>query len=298
MNRSTIKTMTGNIDMHIHSNASDGLYTPEQIFNEVEKYKLKLISITDHDSIANQERAMNLAKGVEFKYIVGVELNVTFSHPDYKRGKEIYLDFLGYNFDYTNSALNEKLEMLREFREKRAKKIINNLNVEFESEGRDLFTETDLAAIKETVDGAFGRPHIADYLVKKGVVPDRQAAFDTYLVKCYEPKFPLKLHEASALIHDAGGVLIFAHANDPSGTSLVKYTTNLAEQAVIIEENILDHIDGIECWHTRHDVKTIQFYIDFATRHQLLMTGGSDCHQKPVRIGTVNVPDLVYNQFF
>jgi hypothetical protein len=229
--------------------------------------------------------------------MVGIELNVTFSHPDYRNGKEIYLDFLGYHFNFEDTTLVNKLEQLRAYREERARKIINNLNVEFKAEGRRLFTDDDLQAIKETVDGAFGRPHIADYLVKQGIVPDRQAAFDTYLVKCYEPKFPLKLSDASKLIHDTGGKLALAHANDPSGTSLVKYTTDLNEQAKIIEESFLDYIDGIECWHSRHDEQTTKFYLEFAKKHKLIMTGGTDCHQKPVRMGSVQIPAFVCNQF-
>jgi predicted metal-dependent phosphoesterase TrpH len=290
--------MAVKIDLHIHSNASDGKYTSEQIFTEAKKQNLDLISITDHDSIANQPQAVELAKNSNLKYFVGIELNVTFSHPDYRNGKDIYLDFLGYRFDFENKPLITKLEQLRDYRERRARQIIQKLNIEFEQEGRELFKDSDLEAIKATVDGAFGRPHIADYLVKKNIVADRQAAFDTYLQKCYVPKFPLKLPEASRLIHDAGGIIVLAHGNDPSGTSLIKFTTDLTEQEKIIEENFLEYIDGLEVWHARHDEKTIEHYFEFAKSHGLIMTGGTDCHQKPVRMGSVNIPQLVFDQFF
>jgi len=286
------------IDLHIHSkDGSDGNFTVDQIFLEAQARKIGLLSITDHDSIAAQERAVTLAKENAIKYIVGIELNVTFSHPDYRDGKEIYLDFLGYQFDHTNGALNDKLQMLREYREERARKILERVNVEFESEGRELFTQTDIDAIKATVDGAFGRPHIADYLVKKGIVTDRQEAFDKYLMKCYVPKFPLKLPEAAKLVKDAGGILVLAHGNDPSGTSLVKYTTSLDEQIKIIEENFLEFIDGIECWHSRHDQATTERYLAFGRKHNLILTGGTDCHQKPIRMGTVEIPEFVAEQF-
>ena len=84
-----LMTVNVKIDMHIHSNASDGKYTPEQIFAEAERQGLHLISITDHDSIASQPRAVELAKSSTVKYFVGIELNVTFSHPDYRNGKDI-----------------------------------------------------------------------------------------------------------------------------------------------------------------------------------------------------------------
>ena len=147
------------------------------------------------------------------------------------------------------------------------------------------------------MDGAFGRPHIADYLVKKGIVKDRQEAFDRYLVKCYVPKFPLKLPDAAKLIKDAGGILVLAHGNDPSGTSLVKYTTSIDEQLKIIEEHFLEYIDGIECWHSRHDEHTAEKYYAFVKENNLIATGGSDCHQKPVRMGSVSIPDFVAEQF-
>ena len=75
-----------------------------------------------------------------------------------------------------------------------------------------------------------GRPHIADYLVKKKIVKNRQEAFDKYLVKCDVPKYPLYLEEASKLVRGAGGKLVLAHPNDPHGTSLAALTKSLAEQ--------------------------------------------------------------------
>lgn len=286
------------IDLHVHSkDGSDGNYTIEQIFQEARERNIELLSITDHDSIAAQARALELANDAEIKYVVGIELNVTYSHPKYRNGKEIYLDFLGYQFDYTNKELNDKLQMLREYREQRARKILDKMNIEFEREGRVPFTESDIEAIKATVDGAFGRPHIADYLIKKGIVKDRQEAFDRYLVKCYEPKFPLKLPDASNLIKAAGGILVLAHGSDPSGTSLVKLTDSLDEQTKIIEQNFLEYIDGIEVWHSRHNELTIEQYLALGKKHNLVLTGGSDCHQKPLRMGTVAVPEYVAEQF-
>jgi len=103
--------------------------------------------------------------------------------------------------------------------------------------------------------------------------------------------------EASALIRNAGGVLILAHPNDPNGTSLVSITRHLSEQTKIIEEYMLNYIDGVECWHSRNDAKTTTHYVKFANKHGLLMTGGSDCHQKPILLGTLDIPDYVAEQF-
>ena len=72
---------------------------------------------------------------------------------------------------------------------------------------------------------------------------------------------------------------------------------SLHEQSKIIEESILGHIDGIECWHSRNDSSTTNHYVRFAKKHGLVMTGGSDCHQKPILMGTVRVPEYVAGQF-
>jgi len=286
------------IDLHIHSKScSDGNLTVEEIVKEAKIRKIGLLSITDHDSIGCQEKAMALARKNGIRYISGVELNVTFSHPKYQNGKSISLDFLGYQFDVENSELKDKLQLIAKYREERAAKILDNINVEFEKEGIEKLTKSDFMEIQASVDGVLGRPHIADYLVKKGIVRTKQEAFDKYLVKCDVPKYPLYLEEASRLVRNAGGKLVFAHPNDPHGTSLVTLTTTLREQTEIIEESMLTHIDGVECWHSRNDAKTTNHYIKFAKKHGLIMTGGSDCHQKPILMGTMKIPKYVAEQF-
>ena len=283
------------IDLHIHSKTgSDGNLSVEEIFKEAQKRNISLMSITDHDSIDAQDGAVALAKEYGITYITGVELNVTFQYPG---SKSISLDFLGYRYDINSEALKSKLQLIREHRERRARQILEKLNAEFDKENIKRFTEEDMRHIQESVDGAFGRPHIASYLIRKGIVGNMQEAFDKYLVKCDVPKYPLSLAEASSLIRSAGGILVLAHPNDPNGTSLVNLTPDLDEQTGIIEEYMLEYIDGVECWHSRSDVRTTTHYIEFARKHSLLMTGGSDCHQKPILMGTLNIPDYVAEQF-
>lgn len=282
------------IDLHIHtSTGSDGALTVEEVVNEAKKRNITLMSITDHDSVEAQKKAIVLAKEIGISYITGIELNVTMQSP---QNKSISLDFLGYKFDVNNKALVEKLQLMREHRERRAQEILEKINVEFKKEGIRQFSERDMQNIRDSVDGAFGRPHIANYMVEKGIVRDRQEAFDHYLVKCDVPKYPLSLPDASELIHNAGGIIVLAHGNDPGGTSLIAISGNLGKQTRFIEENMLQYIDGLECWHTRHDKATIVHYFGFAHEHHLVTTGGSDCHQKPIIMGTVNVPDIVAEQ--
>jgi predicted metal-dependent phosphoesterase TrpH len=284
------------IDLHIHTKTcSDGNLPIEEVFQEAKKRNIDLISITDHDSIDCQKRAIILARKQGMSYITGIELNVTFHYPE--GNKDVSLDFLGYRYDIGNQELKSMLQLLKKHREKRARQILANLNVEFVKEGIERFTKEDLKKIEDSVDGVFGRPHIANYLIEKGIVKDKQEAFDKYLVKCDVPKYPLSLAEASQLVRNAGGVLVHAHPNDPNGTSLISITHDLEEQTKIIEKYMLQYIDGVECWHTRHDEKTTAHYIEFARKHNMLVTGGSDCHQKPLLMGTLDIPDWVAEQF-
>lgn len=288
------------IDLHVHTKTgSDGNLSLEEVFQEARKRGIGFLSVTDHDSIGCQARAIALAGDLGISYVTGVELNVTFQYPPEggKAAKSISLDFLGYGFDAYNAELNGQLKLMRERREARARQILENLNAEFDKENIPRFTELDLRNIEATVDGAFGRPHIANYLIKKGIVKDKQEAFDKYLVKCDVPKYPLSLAEASRLTRGAGGILAIAHPNDPNGTSLASITRDLGEQTEIIERWMFPHIDGVECWHLRHDARTTAHYVEFAKRHGLIVTGGSDCHQKPIVMGTLDIPEWVAGQF-
>ncbi|MFC2041765.1 PHP domain-containing protein [Chloroflexota bacterium] len=285
------------IDLHIHTRTgSDGALSVEEVFREAKKRNINLMSITDHDSIDCQERAIALAKEYAINYITGVELNVTFRYPP-ESARSVSLDFLGYRYDAGNQGLRSKLELIKEHRETRARQILEKLNIEFDKQNIERFTGEDIERIQESVDGTFGRPHIANYMVEKGIVGNRQEAFDKYLIRCDVPKYPLSLAEASALVRNAGGILVHAHPNDPNGTSLVSITSDLEEQASVIEEYMLEYIDGVECWHSRHDAKTTRHYMDFARKHGLYVTGGSDCHQKPILMGILDIPDWVAEQF-
>ncbi|MFC2071719.1 PHP domain-containing protein [Chloroflexota bacterium] len=283
------------IDLHIHTKTgSDGNLSIEEVFREAKKRNIDLMSITDHDSVDCQERAIALAKEYGIFYITGVELNVTFQ---YTVSKSVPLDFLGYQYEIGNGELKSKLELIREHRERRARQILEKLNAEFDKENITRFTEKDIKKIQGSVDGVFGRPHIAKYIVEKGIVNSHQEAFDKYLVKCDVPKYPLSLTEASRLVRNAGGILVLAHPNDPNGTSLAGITPDLEEQTNIIKDYMMEYIDGVECWHSRNDAKTTAGYTEFASKHGLLMTGGSDCHQEPLLLGTLDIPDYVAEQF-
>ena len=284
------------IDLHIHTRTgSDGSFTVDDVLQEAARRSIDLISITDHDSLDCQERAIALARELGISYITGVELNVAFHYPE--GNKDVSLDFLGYAYDIGDQELRARLRLIKEHRRTRARLILQNLNAEFDKEGQSRLTDADLRTIEEGVGDTLGRAHIADYLVLKGIAGDKREAFDRYLVKCDAPKYPLSLAEASKLIRNAGGVLVHAHPNDPNRTSLVSITGDLDEQTWVIEKYMLQYIDGVEAWHSRHDEKTTAHYVRFARKHNMLMTGGSDCHQKPLLMGTLDIPGWVAEQF-
>ena len=285
------------LDLHIHSNNSDGRLSISEILAEAALRGISMLSITDHDSIEGQSESLMLARTKKIRCIPGVELNVTFSFSGSKDGRSVALDFLGYNFDILDSELRDKLNHMAEYRAQRAMMILEKLNTEFSKQGITQLAKKDFEDIKNYVEGVLGRPHIADYLIRKGIVRNRQEAFDKYLVKLNVPKHPLFLEEASRLIRNAGGLIVLAHPNDPHGTSLLELTNSLSEQTTIIEEEMLSYIDGIECWHSRSDSLTTNHYVKFSKEHKLIMTGGSDCHQKPIMMGTTKVPDYVAQQF-
>jgi 3',5'-nucleoside bisphosphate phosphatase len=286
-----------NIDLHIHSKASDGKFSIQEIIQEAKTRNISFMAISDHDNINCQPEAIAEAKKAGIRYITGVELNVTFSHPSFQNGKAVSLDFLGYQYDPENKALKDKLDTIAKYRRERAAKILENLNAEFKKENIAALTKDDFCKIEESIDGTLGRPHIADYLVKKGIVNNRQEAFDKYLVKCDVPKYPLYIEEASKLVREECGKLVLAHPNDPHGTSLVTLNKGLFEQTQIVKEKMLLYIDGVECWHSRATPETIAHYLEFAKEQKLMVTGGSDCHQKPVIMGTINIPNWVADQF-
>lgn len=286
------------IDLHIHSrNGSDGRWHLPQIFEEARRRRITLMSITDHDSLVAQEEAMALASSHGIRYLTGVELNVTLNHPEYTKGRDASLDFLGYAFDISNVALQRRLEDLREYRRIRADMIMRNVNEELARQGMPLLTPEDMETMAAGVSGSLGRPHIANHLIAKGIVSTKQEAFDRYLTRCDVPKMRLSLEEASFMIRAAGGRLVLAHPNDPNGTSLAVLTRSLEEQKDLIKTVMLGLIDGIECWHTRHDRHAASFYLSMVRALGLIATGGSDCHQQPVLMGNVHVPDCVAGQF-
>jgi hypothetical protein len=255
-------------DLHLHTIFSDGTYTPSELITESKNCGLSAISVVDHDTVESIEPIREAAKTSDIEILPGIELSAEH------KGHEVHI--LGYLIDYSNKNLIEKLAFLNKNRIERIYKITDKLK----SIGLNISPEAvfDIAG-KATV----GRLHVARALVKEGLVCSVFEAFQKFIGdKCpaYYLGFKFSVSEAIRLVRDAGGISVLAHP----------YSINNDD---FIREFIDDGVMGIEVYYPEHSQSMINFYLDLARRHNLLITGGSDCHgdAKPeVRIGSIKIP--------
>lgn len=262
----------GFVDLHLHSTRSDGSSTPEEVVARAREAGLRLISLTDHDSVDGvvEAQAAGIAQGVEV--IPGAELSVQHE------GRDVHV--LAYFVDPDSSILATCLKTFRDERRNRAERIVKRLN--------RMGVRVRLEHVLAKADGgAVGRPHVADALVEEGICFSSNEAFNKYLgygKPAYQKKSALTPAEAVEVIHDAGGVAIIAHPVLYRNDDLLP---GLAEAGV----------DGIEVWHIKHQSGDVERYKAFAKRFDLLVSGGSDCHgdgRGNAVMGQVQVPYSVY----
>ncbi|MBN3555366.1 PHP domain-containing protein [Fictibacillus nanhaiensis] len=242
-------------DLHTHTTASDGTYTPaENIRRAVEK-GLGAIAITDHDTVTGIEEAMLEAKNHKgFTVVPGIEISTLY------QGQDIHV--LGYFIDYKDEHFLQALSSLTSVRDKRNKMILQKLNnlgisvMESELEG------------KRHGNGNVGRGHIAELLMEKGIVHSLPEAFEKYLGKgkaAYASTERISPIEAIELIRNAKGVPVLAHPGIYGADELIP----------ILSENGLI---GLEYKHPDHTEEQVAFYEKLAEKHSLLKTAGSDFH--------------------
>jgi hypothetical protein len=250
------------VDLHIHSDHSDGRQTPREIVDRAIELGLRAISITDHDVVSGCLEAITYARDKDIEVITGIELSAA------KTDDDIHL--LGYLFRPDDTPLLESLEKFRRIRQERGKKMVKRLA------GLDIhvdFTEILNLAGKAAV----GRPHLAEALVRHGHVSTYNEAFDRYLSldgPVYVPKAKLTPAEAIELIHGAGGVAVMAHPI-------------LTDRDEMIEHMVAAGLDGIEIYHPTHTRAGRKRYRLLAKKYGLIMTGGSDSHNRKGRYGDI-----------
>ncbi|MCP4229577.1 MAG: PHP domain-containing protein [bacterium] len=268
------------IDLHIHTTASDGSYTPRGIVEMALDAGLAAIAITDHDTTSGSTEA--LAAGEEFglEVIPGIELSVNHGERSFH--------MLGYFIDPDDVSLNERLKEVRRFREERNPRIIAKLN----ELGMEITIEEALA--KASGD-TLGRPHIAAVLLEKDYVKNNQEAFDKYLAKgaaAYVERDRITSAEAIELITGAGGVAVLAHPGiyELSDEELDGVVSGLAEAG----------LQGIEVIYPEHTREIERKYHNIAERYGLAVTGGTDFHGKikpDIKLGTGFGPTRIYYEY-
>ncbi len=245
---------SGAIDLHTHTLHSDGALTPCDLLNKAKSVGIRLISLTDHDSVSGLPDAESHAKEIGIDFIPGIEL--TSSYGKYQ------LHILGFFFDYTNKLVTSCLTDLHNARVNRARRIIAKLNrikipLRFES-----------VLEKSGIENSIGRPHIANTMVEEGYAETYDEVFNKYLGigrPAYEANHPFPPEQAIRLIAQAGGLSFIAHPSH------------------YVNEDILQQfqkfgLDGIEVIHPSHSHEETEWARSFAGNNGLLKCGGSDFH--------------------
>ncbi len=248
-------TRLSGVDLHLHSTASDGRFSPEELVDKAVGKGLTVIAMTDHDSTDGIAPALEAAKAYSgLQVIPGVEINT-----DVPRG-EVHI--LGYFVDYGNPELKTTLEKLRRSRIARAQGMIAKLE--------SLGVHITWQRVKEIAGGgAIGRPHLAQALLEKGYTSSIREAFIKYIGRdgpAYVERKKIMPLEATELVLRAGGLPVLAHpptASDP-------------EQMII--ELKRAGLVGIEVYYDDYGAEKRRWLKELADRYNLIATGGSDYH--------------------
>lgn len=247
------------IDLHTHSNRSDGTDSPTELIENAKAAGLDVVALTDHDCTDGWREASKAAKRVGIELVKGIEISCRLD------GKSIHL--LGYEFDPNNEPLVEELRRVIDGRNSRLPATLERLRgLGIEIEAKDVRRWSGNAA-------AMGRPHIADALIELGVVANRDEAFDRFLMPgkpAYVDRYAADLFEAIGLLNAAGGVAVIAH---PWSRGSHKVLT--ASMFARLREAGLS---GIEIDHNDHDQEDRALLRQIARELDFVQTGSSDYH--------------------
>jgi predicted metal-dependent phosphoesterase TrpH len=270
----------GLIDLHLHTNQSDGQYSPRALVALAAKRGVSLMAITDHDTIGGVAEGAEAAREAGIDFIPGVEISV-------KGNKELHI--LGYCIDCEDPELlrmNAEFVRLRGLREERIHAYLSEKGVSL--------SRADVRA--HATGSVVGRPHFARALVEAGYAADFRDAFVKYLSTpdFYAIERPKPTPEVGiGVIRAAGGVAVLAHP--------VSLRLTAPELDALLSDLIKDGLRGMECYYSSHSPEQTALYLSLARKHGLVVTGGSDFHgervKQHVEIGRgVNGP-LGFNDF-
>ena len=266
------------IDLHMHTTASDGTDSPEEIMEHVRQTGLELFAVTDHDGIEGameieKIRSDHPEKAEGLRFLNGIEFSC--------RDEEGKYHILGYGYDETSPVMQETVNQAHE---NRLKKVTERLRY-LEDECGFTFKQEDIDALYRNHNP--GKPHIANMMIKYGYVSSISEAMTEYLNKKKIPNVYLRPEEAIRTILESGGMPVLAHPSYGDGDQLI--TGQEMEQR--LNKLIEFGIRGVEAYYSGFPPKLIQEMLYFADRYKLYVTAGSDYHgkNKLVSIGETNL---------
>lgn len=261
----------GQFDLHVHTAASDGIWSPARVVREAARLGLAGVAITDHDTVAGIAPALAEAARAGITVVPGVEVGAE------RDGEEVHV--LGYFVDAGHRGLRRTLLRLQGSRERRMELMVRKL--------AGLGMPVSLQRVKElAAGGSLGRPHLARALVEAGYVTSVEEAFARFLERGrpgYVPREHLTPEQAVELIRQAGGVSVLAHPG-------------LLRDDSFIGDLVACGLAGIEVYYPEHTRDMVEKYEAMAGRLGLIATGGSDFHGGhgyPAGLGQVTVPAAV-----
>ena len=243
-------------DLHIHTTASDGVFTPSKVVLRAKQKGVQLLAITDHDTVEGLTEACDCAQAQGIQLIPGVELSA---------GGQAEVHVLGYGVSAKNARLCKFLSDMQNERLHRAATILEHL--------KKLNMPLNMDEITDETNSALGRPLIARAMVNRGYVHSVQQAFDQYLNQgrpAYVARKKLDVADAVTLLKEVGAVPVLAHP------SLIRMA------AADLKNAVHDWLDaglmGVEIYHPAMTQYDRMYWLSFARKHDLLVTGGSDFH--------------------
>ena len=258
------------IDLHLHTTASDGLFSPTTLVDFAWRAGIRTMSVTDHDTVAGLPEARTAATAAGMTFVPGIEITAVHE------GRDIHV--LGYFFDPEDAELSAFLTRARADRARRLGEIADKLS----ALGRAIDVEALIAA--QAPGASLARPLVAKALVKAGHVADVREAFEQLLGEgkpAYVSRSGPGPRDVIAIIHRAGGIASLAHPG-------------VLKRDELIPDMIAAGLTAVEVFHSDHDEATTQRYLALATAHRLLVTGGSDYHgdkeRRRAAFGNVGLP--------
>ena len=251
------------IDLHTHSNASDGTDSPDELIRKASKRGISVIGLTDHDTTAGwheAEAALHSLPEKDMELVLGAEISC-------QDDNGISIHILGLLFDPLHKQLRDELAKTRENRQTRMERIVNRLN----EAGIEITLEEVYAQKRD--DATLGRPHLADALVKRGHVTSREEAFTELLhnrSRFYINHYSPTPERAIALIKAAGGVAVIAHPLASQRGRIIPITA--------LDAMLEAGLDGIEVHHRDHSTDEVNQLLIWARERDVIVTGSSDYH--------------------